>query len=307
MVDQVEDAVAKGVGAARDVIGNNLKEQAGRFTQSPAGKFFGNLFGIGQGDNQPAARPTGKSLTEAAGGVAEGLRAKASEWTATLSASAASLPAGAAEALKQFRVKPTSEEIAKAVQSGKLDGGLAQKMINAGLVQLPDPKTIGKQAPAPIETRTPVIVEPAKAPTKTPAKEASVEAGPPATTSAATPAVVVSAVPPAAATTTPTTAAFTGAKNPPKTLIYLSTKDLDASGITGDKKVDISGQSRFMEAADALAKGGKLSPYQEKALDDLAKFVGAKDRKELESMIQKPEPVKVAYNAAYDAPALQSP
>lgn len=78
---------------------------------------------------------------------------------------------GSDAARKAFQ-KPTMDEIARDVASGKLDGHKAQEMINEGLVELPKGSTVARQAPAPVEDRSfRAAAATATAPAATPAAE----------------------------------------------------------------------------------------------------------------------------------------
>lgn len=130
MANEVENA---GAGVL-----NWFVRQAGQVVKGALGQ-SGIVQGVlrdaaGGDQNQPRPRPD----------------ARGAEWTNTPNLP---LSAGPADVSKQFMVKPTANRIAKLVESGIVDGGVAQKMINDGHVILPDARTIGIQEPAPLETR----------------------------------------------------------------------------------------------------------------------------------------------------------
>lgn len=130
------------------------------------------------------------------------------QFMAGLVAGATGLGKEALSEIKKIGEKPTAEDIAKLVESGKLTSKQAQDMINAGMVKLPDPSTIGTQKPAPVETRTPTPVTQAVAPqavTPAAAVEPIVVVAP-----VAAPVVTTAPLESSVAATTPATASASG-------------------------------------------------------------------------------------------------
>ena len=123
--------------------GIGVPEQTG---QTGLGKFLGD---IGDAFSRRIL-PSGSTVDR----LKNGASAAAGTVTGIVAGGAALVQDGV-NAVGKATSKPTAEEIAKQVAEGKLDGHEAQRMINAGQVQLPDAKTIKHQKPAPIETAVP--------------------------------------------------------------------------------------------------------------------------------------------------------